>query len=269
MTPDPWLVAELLLLGGVGGLLAGMLGVGGGMILVPFTAALLEARGFPPALVLKVAVATSLAMICFTSLSSLRAHHRRGAVSWPLAAALSPGIVLGSMLGAQVASALPVRALTLVFAAFVALMATRTLKSGSRTGTRELPRWPLLAGMGAAIGSAASLVGAGGAFLSVPFMTAHGVPMHRAVGTSAALGLPVALAGTLGYAWAGWSVDGLPAGTLGYVYLPALIALSAASVPAAPLGAALAHKLDVRQLRRAFAVLLYAIAAAMLLRALR
>ena len=267
MIPDTWLVAELLLLGATGGLLAGMLGVGGGMILVPFTAALLQARGFPSALVLKVAVATSLAMICLTSLSSLRAHHRRGAVSWPLTLALSPGIVLGSVLGAQVASALPVRALTLVFAGFVALMATRTLRSGARLGDRPLPRRPVQAAVGAAIGFAAALVGAGGAFLSVPFMTAHGVPMHRAVGTSAALGLPVALAGTLGYAWAGWSVEGLPAGTLGYVYVPALIALSAVSVPAAPLGAALAHRLDVKQLRRAFAVLLYGIAAMMLLRA--
>lgn len=265
--PDAWLLAELLLLGAAGGLLAGMLGVGGGMILVPFTAALLEARGFPPALVLKVAVATSLAMICFTALSSLRAHHLRGAVAWPLVLALSPGIVVGSVIGAQVASALPVRALTLVFAGFVAVMATRMLRASQHTADRPLPGWPVVSAMGAAIGFVASLVGAGGAFLSVPFMTAHRVPMHRAVGTSAALGLPVALAGSVGYAWAGWSVEGLPAHTLGYVYLPALIALSVASVPAAPLGARLAHRLDVRQLRRAFALLLYAIAAAMLLRA--
>lgn len=269
MMLDPTLIAELLLLGGIGGFLAGLLGVGGGMILVPFTAVLLEARGFPPAQLLQVAIATSLAMICFTSISSLRAHHQRGAVRWPLVVALSPGIVVGSVLGAQVASRLPGAVLSLVFGVFILMMATNMLRGGGGEGTREMPgRW-VVGAVGGVIGFVASMVGAGGAFLTVPFLSAHRVPMHHAVGTSAAVGLPVALAGTLGYVQAGWSASGLPSGTLGYIYLPALAVLSVASVLAAPLGARVAHRMDTRQLKRAFAVLLYGIAAFMLVRAAR
>jgi len=270
LSVDALLVAELLGLGACGGFLAGLLGVGGGMILVPFTTVLLEGRGFLHALSLKVAVATSLASICFTSLSSLRAHHARGNVRWPLVAVLAPGMVLGSAAGALLLGMVPVRLLSGVFGLFVAFMATGMLR-GSRPGVvpRPLPGRIELASVGAAIGAVSSWLGAGGAFMTVPYMLARQVAMHQAVGSSAALGFPIALAGSLGYVLADSGGAALPAGMLGFVYLPALAGLSAASVLTAPLGAGAAQHLNVAQLRRVFAVMLYGIAAFMLLRTFR
>ena len=257
------LTLGLLLLGSVTGFLAGLLGVGGGMMLVPFITALLTVQGFPAALVVKIAVATSLATICFTSLSSLRAHHARGAVRWDIVRLLAPGIVVGSLLGAQVARALPAAVLALLFALFVGVSATQMLLERRPRATRRLPRGAGMVGAGSIIGGLSALVGAGGAFVSVPFMVRCTVPIHHAVGTAAALGLPIALAGSLGYVIAGWQLQGLPDGMLGFVYLPALTVVSAASVLTAPLGARVSHALDVRQLKRAFALLLYALAAYM------
>ena len=261
------IVAELLLLGSLTGFLAGLLGIGGGMLMVPFLSLLLESKGMPRDYILKMAVATSLATIMFTSLSSVRAHHVRGAVRWDIVRLLAPGIVIGSMLGAQIAKAMPTTLLTLLFAAFVAFSATQMLLRKERATTRELPGPAAMLGTGGAIGLLASLVGAGGAFVSVPFMTWCNVKIHTAVATSAAIGFPIALAGTLGYVIAGWSLPDMPGGTLGFVYLPALFAVSIASVATAPLGARTAHRLDITQLRRVFAMLLYLLAAYMLYRA--
>ncbi len=262
------LVAALLALGACGGFLAGLLGIGGGMILVPFLVALLEHQGFPQALLVKIAVATSLATILFTSLSSVRAHHLHGAVRWRVAAGLTPGIVLGALLGAQLAGAMPAVLLTLAFAGFVGYSATQMLVDRKPRPGRQLPGATGLAGVGGVIGMASALVGAGGAFLSVPFMSWCNVPIHQAVGTAAALGFPIAAAGTAGYMLAGRQLEGLPPGLLGYVYLPALAALASASILTAPLGARVSHALNVAQLKRAFALLLYALAAWMLWRAL-
>jgi uncharacterized membrane protein YfcA len=257
------LVVELLLLGAGAGFLAGLLGVGGGMVLVPFITLLLTLKGFPSDLIVKVAIATSLATICFTSLSSVRAHHARGAVRWDIVRRLAPGIVLGSLLGAQVAKALPSSLLAGLFALFVGFSATQMLRGGKPTPARQLPPAPGLFGVGGVIGAVSALVGAGGAFMSVPFMTWCNVPIHNAVATSAALGFPIALASTVGYVISGWSLpDALP-GSLGYLYLPALLCIAAASVSTAPLGARVAHSLDVGQLRRVFALMLYALAAYM------
>ncbi|HEU4459884.1 MAG TPA: sulfite exporter TauE/SafE family protein [Methylibium sp.] len=270
MSGDPLLIAALLALGACGGFLAGLLGIGGGMILVPFTTVLLEANGFAHALALKVAVATSLASICFTSLSSLRAHHGHGTVRWPLVAALAPGLVLGSAAGALVAAQLPVRLLAAFFAIFVGVMATRMLRPRGTPTPRALPGAIGLLAIGVAVGAVSAWVGAGGAFMLVPFLLARQVSMHQAVGSSAALGFPIALAGGLGYVLSSPNAaDQLPAGMLGFVYLPALAGLSAASVLTAPLGARAAQRMNVQQLRRVFAVMLYGIAGYMLLRALR
>jgi uncharacterized membrane protein YfcA len=267
---DALLIVELLLLGACGGFLAGLLGVGGGMILVPFTTVLLEGRGFPATLSLKVAVATSLASICFTSLSSLRAHHARDNVRWPVVAALTPGLVLGSSAGALVVGLIPVRLLSLVFGLFVAFMATGMLRPASpQVVPKPLPGKAMLTGVGMAIGAVSSWLGAGGAFMTVPYLLARQVPMHHAVGISAALGFPIALAGSLGYVFADTGGMALPAGMLGLIFLPALAGLSVASVLTAPLGARAAQRLNVKQLRRVFAVMLYGIAAYMLLRTLR
>ena len=261
------IIVELLLLGACTGFLAGLLGIGGGMLMVPFMTLLLSSKGVPSQHVIKMAVATSLATICFTSIASVRAHHQRGAVRWDVVKLLTPGIMIGSLLGAQLAKALPSQALGLLFALFVSFSATQTFLKKKPKAARQLPGTPGMLGAGGTIGGLAALVGAGGAFVSVPFMTWCNVPIHNAVATSAALGFPLAFAGTVGYVIAGWSLHEMPSGTLGFVYLPALLTIAAASVVTAPLGARAAHRLDVGQLQRVFAVMLYALAAYMIYKA--
>ena len=261
------LVVELLILGSCTGFLAGLLGVGGGMLMVPFMTLLLSAKGMPAAYVVKMAIATSLATICFTSIASVRAHHQRGAVLWPVARLLAPGIVVGSLLGAQIAKALPAHVLAVLFALFVSFSALQMLIDRKPKATRHLPGTGGMLAAGGTVGLLASLVGAGGAFVSVPFMTWCNVKIHNAVATSAALGFPVAVAGTLGYVIAGWSLQGMPEGTLGFIYLPALITVSIASVVTAPVGARTAHRMDMRQLKRVFACLLFGLAGYMIWKA--
>jgi uncharacterized protein len=258
------LIAELLLLGACAGFLAGLLGVGGGMMMVPFMTLLLTLKGFPSQHIVKMAVATSLATICFTSMSSVRAHHRHGAVRWDIVKMLAPGIVLGSYLGAWLATLVDSRVLALFFALFVGYSATQMFRNKKPRVARALPRTPGMVAAGAGIGALAGMTGAGGAFISVPFMTSRGVAIHNAVATSAALGFPVAIAGSISYIVNGLRLSDMPSGAIGYIYVPALVVISAASVLAAPLGARTAHRLDVSQLRRAFATLLYALAAYML-----
>jgi len=263
---EPQLIAELALIGTCTGFLAGLLGIGGGMIMVPFVTIILTHRGFPADYTVKAAVATSLATICFTSLSSVRAHAKRGAVLWPVVKVLAPGILAGSLLGAQLAVALPGKVLGIVFATFVAFSATQMLLDRKPEPTRTLPGPLPTFGVGVAIGWLSSMVGAGGAFISVPFMTWCNVRIHQAVGTSSALGFPIALAGTIGYVWAGRSLPQLPPGAVGYLYVPGLVVISLASMLLAPLGARTAHRMDITPLKRAFAFVLYGLAAYFLLR---
>lgn len=266
MLLEPQLILELALLGTATGFLAGLLGIGGGMLMVPFVTFILNAKGYPPEYTVKMAVATSLATICFTSLSSVRAHHRRGAVLWPIVRVLAPGILVGSLLGAQLAVALPGRLLSILFAIFVAFSATQMFLNRKPKPTRTLPGAAGTFAMGGVIGTLSSLVGAGGAFVSVPFMTWCNVKIHDAVGTSAALGFPIALAGTLGYIWAGRGMPQMPPGSIGYLYLPGLLVISLGSITTAPLGARTAHRMDIRPLKKVFAVVLYVLAAYFLLR---
>ena len=266
MPIEPLLIVELTLLGMATGFLAGLLGIGGGMLMVPFITIILTGKGFPPEYTVKMAVATSLASICFTSLSSVRAHHRRGAVLWPIVWLLAPGILLGALIGAQVAVALPGKVLSVLFAVFVAFSATQMFLNRRPKPTRTLPGRLGTFGMGGVIGLLSSLVGAGGAFVSVPFMTWCNVKIHDAVGTSAALGFPIAFAGTLGYIWAGRGLPQMPPGSFGYLYLPGLIVVSIASMTLAPVGARTAHRMDIQPLRKLFAVVLYILAAYFLLR---
>ncbi len=260
---NPELIGWFLLLGAATGFAAGLLGIGGGMVLVPFITLLLTRNDFPAEQIVKVAIATSLATILFTSLSSVRAHARRGAVRWDIVRTLAPGIVLGSIAGAQVAAALRGSVLAGGFGVFVGLMATRMLFKRRGGAARSLPGPYGRLGAGAAIGTLSALVGAGGAFITVPFLTRANVKIHEAVGTSAACGFPIALAGTLGYVYAGWGLR-LPGGTVGYLYLPALASIVATSVLTAPLGARVAHAMDVDRLRVAFAGLLYVLAGYMI-----
>jgi uncharacterized membrane protein YfcA len=262
--PSPTLLIELLALGAFAGFLAGLLGIGGGMLMVPFVTAIVSARGVEPGLAVKMAIATSMATILFTSISSLRAHHRRGAVRWDLVRGIAPGIVVGSLAaGAGVFALVKGSVLALLFALFVGFSATQMLLDRRPRPTRVMPGRLGQASAGAGIGFLSGLVGAGGAFVSVPFMTWCNVPIHNAVATSAALGFPIALASTAGYVIGGWGLPNTLPGSLGYLYVPALLCIAAASVSTAPLGARVAHSLDVRQLKRVFALLLYALAAYM------
>jgi uncharacterized protein len=264
------LVAELLALGCIAGFLAGLLGVGGGMMLVPFVTLILSNRGVAPALAVKMAIATSMATILFTSLASLRAHHRLGTVRWDLVRGLAPGIVAMSLLtGACLFPLIGGSWLALCFAAFVGFSATQMLLDKKPSPSRQMPGLAGRLGAGALIGTLSGLVGAGGAFVSVPFMTWCNVPIRNAVATSAALGFPIALASTLGNLAGGRGVEVALPGALGYLYLPALAVLSLASVSMAPLGARTANRLDVKKLKRIFALLLYALAGSMLYRGLQ
>lgn len=266
---EPLLIAELLLLGVGTGFLAGLLGIGGGMLMVPFLTIILTHRGAPPGLAVKVAIATSMATILFTSLSSVRAHHRRGAVRWDLVRGLAPGIVLGGLAaGAGVFALLKGAWLALFFALFVGFSATQMLLNRKPRPTRQMPGAAGQATAGGVIGFLSGLVGAGGGFVSVPFMTWCNVPIHNAVATSAALGFPIALANTAGYVIGGWGIAPVLPGTFGYLYLPALAVIVLASVTTAPLGARAAHAMNVGQLKRVFALLLYGLAGYMLHRGL-
>lgn len=262
------LVAELLVLGAVAGFLAGLLGVGGGMLMVPVLTLLLAQRGVETGLAVKMAIATSMATILFTSLSSVRAHHRLGTVRWPLVRSLAPGILLGGLAaGAGAFAVLKGRALALFFALFIGYMALQMLRGRQPRPGRTLPGTAGQTGVGATIGFASGLLGAGGAFLSVPFMIWCNVPPRQAVGTSAALGFPIAAAATAGYVISGWSLPAPLPGAFGYLFLPALAIIAAASVSVAPLGARAAQRIDVAWLRRLFALLLLGLAATMLSRA--
>ena len=263
---EPQLIVELALLGLCTGFLAGLLGIGGGMVMVPFVTIILGSKGFPADYTVKMAVATSLATICFTSIMSVRAHHKRGAVLWPVVIRLVPGILVGSALGAQLAHLLPGKVLSVMFAGFVAFSATQMFLDRKPKPNRTLPGTPGMLAAGGTIGAVSALVGAGGAFISVPFMQWCNVKIHNAVATSAALGFPVALAGTLSYVWAGRDLPQMPPGSLGYLYLPGLLVISLASMSTAPLGARTAHRMDIRPLKRWFAVLLYCLAAYFLFR---
>jgi uncharacterized protein len=263
---DPLLFAELLALGLAIGYFAGLLGIGGGMMMVPVLMWVLQGKGVADAHVVKMAVATSLATICFTSISAVRAHHRRGAVLWPVALALAPGILVGSLAGAHIAVALPAKVLTMLFAVFISYSATQMLLNKKPRAGRGLPGSMGMFGMGNVIGVLSSMVGAGGAFVSVPFMTACNVLIHQAVATSSALGFPIALAGVLGYVWAGWAQPGLPPGALGYLYLPGLLAIALGSILTAPFGARTAHGMDVAPLKKLFALFLYVMAVYFVLR---
>lgn len=269
MTFDPSIILELAVLGVATGFLAGLLGIGGGMIMVPFLTYLLGEQGVSPDLAVKMAIATSMATIIFTSVSSVRAHHKRGAVRWPLVKGLAPGIVLGSLIGSLgVFAFLKGSFLALFFACFVGFSATQMFLDKKPAPTRQVPGTVGLLGAGTFIGFLSGLVGAGGGFVSVPFMTWCNVAIHNAVATSAALGFPIALANVVGYIISGQNVANLPEYSFGYLWLPALVVIASCSVFMAPIGASAAHRLPVKQLKRVFASILYMLAAYMLYKGL-
>ena len=242
--------------GALAGLLAGLFGVGGGIVIVPALTALFGLRQLAPAYTTHLAVATSLATILVTGLASVHAHHRRGAVDWPLVRRLAAGILLGGLAGSWIAAALPTLLLRRLFGAFEILVALQLLTFRPGTALWRPPGRLGMTAAGGLVGALSSVLGIGGGTLTVPFLVWSGVPMVRAVAAAAACGLPIALGGTLGFALAGSGLDGLPAGSLGFVYLPAWAGICLASVLLAPLGARLAHRLPPARLKGLFALIL-------------
>lgn len=258
-----WLAAYLAL-GACVGVFAGMFGIGGGMIVVPPLALMLEAQGLPREHVLHLAVGTAMATILFTSLSSARAHAARGGVRWEIARRITPGIIFGGIVGAVVANYLSTRTLAVYFTAFVFAMAVNMALDLRPKPSRQPPGAAGMFAAGTVIGGLSSLVAIGGTVMSVPFMIYCNVPIIQAGGTAAAIGFPIAVGGTIGYLYTGWNASGLPAWSFGFVYLPALAGITIASVLTAPLGAWLAHRVPGKTLKRIFAGLLFLVAARMM-----
>ena len=267
MLLEPLLIVELATLGIATGFLAGLLGIGGGMLMVPFITIIMSNRGVAPDLAVKMAIATSMATIIFTSMSSVWAHHQRGAVRWDIVKRLAPGIVVGSFVGSLgVFALLKGSYLAIFFGLFVGFSATQMFLDKKPEASRQLPGKGGLLAAGSLIGFLSGLVGAGGAFISVPFMTWCNVAIRNAVATSAALGFPIAMANVIGYIISGLSVQNLPVGAFGYIWLPALGVIAVCSFLVAPLGAKAAHTLPVGKLKRIFASVLYVLAVYMLYR---
>jgi uncharacterized membrane protein YfcA len=262
---EQWLI--FLVTGAGAGVLAGLFGVGGGLIMVPALALVLPAQGVPDAVFMQVAIGTSLAVISATSISSTLAHHRRGGVDWQALLRFAPGLALGALAGAFVADLLSGTILQRIVG-FGAIMVAVQMSLPRRNADQALrlrATTPELLVAGGVIGLLSSLVGIGGGSLSVPYLSARGLPVHRAVGSAAAGGIPIAWAGAIGFIIAGWQAPGVPTPHLGYVSLSAFVALAAASVLCAPVGVRLAHRLSPAMLKRAFAVLLLVVGTRMLI----
>ena len=257
--------AVYLLLGAFVGVVAGLLGVGGGLIIVPVLILLFQQYGFSAGIITHLAVGTSLATIMLTSISSVRAHHAHGAVQWPVFLQLTPGIVIGTLAGALLASVISSASLKTFFGFFELAVALQMALELRPSAARSLPRLPGMSLAGSVIGAVSALVGIGGGTLTVPFLVWCNISMQKAVATSSACGLPIAVAGAVGFVLTGWQNPQLPAGSTGFVYWPAFFGIILTSMLTAPLGARLAHRLPSRTLKKVFAVFLAILGLRMLL----
>jgi uncharacterized membrane protein YfcA len=253
-------VTAYLATGVLSGLMAGLLGLGGGIVVVPALMWVFAKVGFAAAWVPHLAVGTSLATIVGTGSASVYAHQGRGAVRWDLFRRLAPWIVLGAWIGSALAAVLAGGWLRRVFALFLLYVGGRMLWPGARPASAHLPGGLGMGLAGAGIGSISALVGIGGGTLTVPFLARAGVSLRSAVATASACGVPIALAGAVGFIATGWGRAGLPSASIGFVYWPAVVGILMASIPTAPLGARLAHSLPLLALRRIFAVLVFVVA---------
>jgi uncharacterized membrane protein YfcA len=255
----PGELASYLAIGVLVGFFAGLLGIGGGLIIVSSLALMFSAHGFAPQYVMHLAVGTSLAAIAAGSWSSFRTHHRHNAVDWPVVRRMTPGLLAGVLVGAVAVRFLTTAVLKYLFVAFLLLITAQMAFDLRPKPARQLPRTPGLTAVAVFIGVCSSLFGGGAAAVGVPFLTWCNVSTHRAIGTVAAMGFPLSLAGTLGYGVSGWGIPELPRWSAGFVYLPAFAGISLTSVLVAPYGARLAHRLKGATLRRIFAVFLVAV----------
>jgi uncharacterized membrane protein YfcA len=253
-----------MMLGAVAGLFAGLFGIGGGLIMVPVLAMLFAEQGFAADNVMIMSVATSLATIILTSIASVIAHHRLGAVIWPKVFRLVPGIMAGSVLGAVIADRISGEILRYLFIVYLLYAALQlALQRKPNAGRRSSP--PLLDFYAAlVIGSLSAIIGIGGGTLTVPYLVHFQTPIRNAVAVSSACGLPIALAGTVSYVLLGWQAPLLPDWSLGYIYLPSFAGIVLTSVITAPIGAKLAGLIPAQKLKRYFALLLLIIAAKMI-----
>lgn len=253
-----------LLVGLIAGLCAGLFGVGGGLIVVPALSYIFVLLDITTGSLMQLAVGTSLAVIVVTSISSVLAHHRHGAVQWALFLRMAPFIAVGSLGGAFLAVRVPSTQLKIVFALVEMLIALQLFFELRPRPGRQLPGTAALGAVSGSIGLLSALVGIGGGTMMVPYLTWCNVTIHKAVATSAACGLPIALAGSVGFVLLAPPALALPRHAVGLVYWPALLGIVLASMLAAPLGAKLAHRLPTRHLRRGFAVFLLFIGLSML-----
>jgi uncharacterized membrane protein YfcA len=258
-----WWLAYLAL-GAFVGFFAGLLGIGGGLTMVPALVFLFGAQSFPAERLMHLALGTAMTSILFTSVASARAHHAHGAVRWDVVKSMSVGTVLGTLVGTALVGALPSRWVAILFTVLVYYASARMWLGHASQGTLPEPGRAALVTAGGVIGAVSSFLAAGGAFLTVPFLTRRSVRMHVAVGTSAAVGFPIAVGGAIGYVLNGLRVPDLPPHTLGFVYLPALVWMVLATSLTAPVGARVAHRLQVGVLRRIFAVFLFVLATRMM-----
>lgn len=260
------MLAALAAVGCAAGLIAGLLGIGGGLLIVPIVVYLLKSQGVAPGYIQHIAVGTSFAVMVFTSFSSALAHHRHGAVRWDMFAKIAPGVVAGTLAGSFVSAWIPEKGLQGIFVVFVYYMVVKTLRGAAakeeKNTEKNLPAGFILAA-GLIIGLLSSWIGIGGGTLSVPFMLFCGIAMRQCVGTSAALGWPIAFCGALTYWLTGLQAADLPAHTAGFIYLPALAVLAVCTIVFAPLGAKLGNSVPPRVLKILFAVLLMVIAGQM------
>lgn len=255
----------LVSMGALAGTLAGLLGIGGGIIIVPVLALVFEHQGVAADVIMHVAIGTSLATIVTTSLSSIRAHQRRGAILWRVFAQITPGILVGGLAGAAIAHELSGNVLRLGFGVFMLLVATQMALGRPPRPHRRLPGRGGMLVAGGLIGTISALMGVGGGSMSVPFLAWCNVALRNAVATSAAIGLPIAVSGTIGFVVSGWAAAERPPWSVGYVSLPAFLGIVIASTIFAPLGARLAHSIEERTLKRMFALFLAVLGLRMLL----
>lgn len=262
---DMHVILLMLLVGSFAGFMAGLLGIGGGMIIVPVMLWLLQLQGLGDIEHAQhLAVGTSFAIMVFTTFSSVWAQHKKGGVDWAIVRRMAPGMVAGVLTGSVLSKYISNNSLQIFFIVFVVLVALKALMDVKPKPSRCLPGKAGLSAVGSVFGLISSWVGIGGGALSVPYMLYCNVPMVRAVGTSSGLAWPIAVAGAVGYLYSGWHVAGLPKGAFGFWYLPAVAVLSVATVLFAPLGVRAAHKLPPEKLKRVFGILLLLIAAKMI-----
>lgn len=259
--------AVLLAIGAFAGILAGLLGVGGGIVLVPAFFYAFRSLGFDGPDLMQVCVATSLATIVVTSIRSVLSHRRKGSVDMEVLRSWAPGIVVGALVGTWLATQLDTRGLQMIFACLAMIVALYlAFGAGGLKFGDQMPRGATRAGVSAVIGCLSTLMGIGGGSLGVPTMSLYGMPIHRAVGTAAGFGLAIAVPSTLGFLLA--RVDGAPPLTVGSVNLPAFGLIIAMTLVTTPWGVELAHRMDPTPLKRVFAGFLFLVAVNMGLEAL-